>query len=300
MIIHILAAGSPCAAIPCSTPPDDPSFAEECCVSNDDYAETTCLHDPSRTCHFSCDTTDTAIEHFQALAGFFSACGGAKWKEPGSGGGYTTWCEGTNTDNIKCGADVITDPCTGELWQYGSSQPAWTQYSYNYAQTTWMGLTCDDDHLSAGDINHIDLSDHQIGKVGASRPGPCDLHDVDLSALVDLHTLDLSSNSIAGQIPASLAGLSTLTQLRLEDNALNGTIPPEFGDGVELLVTLNLERNNVRLLSVCLSVCLSWLGLLCSHSVPTISSYYRRLFLYSFASRASRCTAPFRRCPRAS
>ena len=63
----------------------------------------------------------------------------------------------------------------------------------------------------------------------------------DQGAVVGLH---LARNDLAGPIPSSLAGLSSLEWLHLGDNELTGPIPPQLG-GLANLRELVLVRNNL-------------------------------------------------------
>ena len=53
---------------------------------------------------------------------------------------------------------------------------------------------------------------------------------VGVQNLISLTTLNLSSNQLAGAIPAELGSLSSLTTLNLVSNQLTGAIPPELGN----------------------------------------------------------------------
>ncbi|KAK1397419.1 hypothetical protein POM88_007282 [Heracleum sosnowskyi] len=53
--------------------------------------------------------------------------------------------------------------------------------------------------------------------------------------------LDLSSNKLSGDIPASLGNLKKLKLLNISNNRLSGYIPPSFGDP-ELIETLDFQQ----------------------------------------------------------
>jgi hypothetical protein len=61
----------------------------------------------------------------------------------------------------------------------------------------------------------------------------------------ELLVLDLSSNEIAGPIPASINRLVKLNERNLGTNALTGSIPNEIGNMTELIF-LNLESNQLE------------------------------------------------------
>ncbi|KAF8772325.1 hypothetical protein HU200_005917 [Digitaria exilis] len=58
-------------------------------------------------------------------------------------------------------------------------------------------------------------------------------------------TISLSSSGLTGVLSPSIAKLTTLQQLILEDNSITGGIPQEFGN-LSSLTTLNLGRNNLN------------------------------------------------------
>ena len=56
--------------------------------------------------------------------------------------------------------------------------------------------------------------------------------------------LDLSGNSLTGEIPSKLGGAAELTKLDLSDNNLSGRIPPELGS-LTKLEYLYLQGNSL-------------------------------------------------------
>ncbi|CAL4979969.1 unnamed protein product [Urochloa decumbens] len=58
-------------------------------------------------------------------------------------------------------------------------------------------------------------------------------------------TINLSSSMLTGVLSPSIAKLTTLQQLLLDDNSISGGIPQEFGN-LSSLTTLNLGRNNLN------------------------------------------------------
>ncbi|XP_010525412.1 PREDICTED: probable LRR receptor-like serine/threonine-protein kinase IRK [Tarenaya hassleriana] len=88
---------------------------------------------------------------------------------------------------------------------------------------------------STGSIKNIqvlDLSDNSISGELASGVGD----------LADLQVLNLSRNSLAGPIPSAIGELKNLDVLDLSHNQLNGSIPQDIGGAVSL-EELRLESN---------------------------------------------------------
>ena len=69
-------------------------------------------------------------------------------------------------------------------------------------------------------------------------------HGVDTDTSSRVWQLDLESNSLAGELPSELGGLSSLTRLKLAHNSLDGEIPSEFGM-LSNLITLDLRDNQL-------------------------------------------------------
>ncbi|KAH6810697.1 hypothetical protein C2S51_024459 [Perilla frutescens var. frutescens] len=67
---------------------------------------------------------------------------------------------------------------------------------------------------------------------------------VELTNLTSLMILNLSRNHITGQIPASISRLRQLASLDLSSNQLSGAIPPTMGS-LSFLGYLNLSNNNL-------------------------------------------------------
>jgi kinase len=59
-----------------------------------------------------------------------------------------------------------------------------------------------------------------------------------------LQTLDLSENSISGEIPASIGSLDSLSMLNLSHNKISGEIPASIGS-MQVLTTLDLSSNSL-------------------------------------------------------
>lgn len=64
-----------------------------------------------------------------------------------------------------------------------------------------------------------------------------------VTQLHNLNYLDLRENSLAGQIPVELGGMSSLQALILEGNHFTGNIPVELGNLVQLNEVLDLSSN---------------------------------------------------------
>lgn len=93
----------------------------------------------------------------------------------------------------------------------------------------WIGISCD----LRGDIKHIHLSG--MGLVGT-------LVDFPFLQLPSLVSLNLSLNSLGGNLPHHLANLTTLTTLDFSRNNFFGQVPSSVGSMSKLLF-LDLSRN---------------------------------------------------------
>ncbi|XP_031486658.1 putative leucine-rich repeat receptor-like protein kinase At2g19210 isoform X1 [Nymphaea colorata] len=85
------------------------------------------------------------------------------------------------------------------------------------AGSTWEWLKCNTDDLPR--VTELDLSG-----LGLSSPLP------DFSSLIALEIIDLSNNSLSGQIPDFLGTFPYLKELNLADNNLTGPLPPSLTD----------------------------------------------------------------------
>ncbi|KAG0528849.1 hypothetical protein BDA96_05G048000 [Sorghum bicolor] len=81
----------------------------------------------------------------------------------------------------------------------------------------------------------------QLGKLQAI---PCLFLKTPLDIL-PTHSMALSSNLLAGQIPSTLANLTNLNTLGLSDNHLSGSIPEDLGR-IQTLQLLELNSNNLN------------------------------------------------------
>ncbi|TYI63479.1 hypothetical protein E1A91_D09G021000v1 [Gossypium mustelinum] len=93
----------------------------------------------------------------------------------------------------------------------------------------WPGIRC-----NAGSVVDIDLSGHGLN--GSITP--------QIGALSKLKLLNLSSNSLTGELPSSFGNLNQLAlmTLHLRNCRLSGTIPPNIGE-LESMVDLDLSNN---------------------------------------------------------
>nr|KJB33603.1 hypothetical protein B456_006G021000 [Gossypium raimondii] len=93
----------------------------------------------------------------------------------------------------------------------------------------WPGIRC-----NAGSVVDIDLSGHGLN--GSITP--------QIGALSKLKLLNLSSNSLTGELPSSFGNLNQLAlmTLHLRNCRLSGTIPPNIGE-LERMVDLDLSNN---------------------------------------------------------
>ena len=115
---------------------------------------------------------------------------------------------------------------------YNSTGGAGWQNNSNWltAAPGWYGVT-----VSGGRVTRLSLSSNQLaGQLPAQ-----------LGSLSRLTELNLGSNQLTGSIPATLGSLASLQVLRLEGNQLTGSIPPEFGL-LSSLQYLRLDSNRFR------------------------------------------------------
>ncbi len=111
---------------------------------------------------------------------------------------------------------------------------SWTT-STNWKDATkplsdWHGVTTNQD----GRVTQLDLTSNNLA---GSLPAA-------LGNLTELNHLRLSHNSLSGSIPAELAYLRNLWVLALNSNSLTGEIPYAFGN-MTSLIGLNLGHNQL-------------------------------------------------------
>jgi len=98
-------------------------------------------------------------------------------------------------------------------------------------ECTWFGVTC-----NPGATHVTDLSlatNNLVGTIPAS-----------LASLASLQNLRLSTNQLTGVIPPELGGLANLRYWYLDSNQLTGTIPPGLGN-LASLQDLSLSANQL-------------------------------------------------------
>ncbi len=106
-----------------------------------------------------------------------------------------------------------------------------TDFNAPGTECTWYGVTCGSEQLAVQELN---LSYNSLaGMVPAS-----------LGSLAKLRLLELLSNQLLGTIPAELGNLVELRYLSLRFNQLSGSIPPELGN-LTNLSTLFLDNNQL-------------------------------------------------------
>ncbi|XP_023914866.2 MDIS1-interacting receptor like kinase 2-like [Quercus suber] len=119
----------------------------------------------------------------------------------------------------------------------------------------WLGITCD----KAGSIIEIDLAEKfqvgdkfsqfnfscfpNLGNLSLAGTGLGGCIPQEIGALSKLKHLNLSRNSLTGELPLSLATLTQLEMLDISSNKLSGLIPQEFGN-LNNLLGLHLNSNN--------------------------------------------------------
>jgi hypothetical protein len=97
-------------------------------------------------------------------------------------------------------------------------------------ECTWFGITCD----GVDNVTGVDL---HANNLNGSIPA-------ELADLTYLRQIKLFSNQLTGGIPPQLGDLSSLERLHLYDNQLTGSIPPELANPTTLL-ELYLQDNQL-------------------------------------------------------
>uniref|UniRef100_A0A0D3GNN4 non-specific serine/threonine protein kinase n=1 Tax=Oryza barthii TaxID=65489 RepID=A0A0D3GNN4_9ORYZ len=115
-----------------------------------------------------------------------------------------------------------------------SSVPVLNSWQNHTTPCNWTGIECSRNAPLV--VTTISLPNSSIsGRLG----------ELNFSALPFLNYIDLSSNSLIGEIPPSIGTLSALSYLDLTDNMLHGRIPSEIGDMRSLSQYLGLSLNNL-------------------------------------------------------
>ncbi|CAF2170843.1 unnamed protein product [Brassica napus] len=89
-------------------------------------------------------------------------------------------------------------------------------------------------------LDHNNLSGPVLDTWGNNNSSP----SLRLSKLTKLRTMDISSNSVSGQIPETLGNISSLTHVDLSQNKLTGEIPVSL-TGLKSLTFFNVSYNNL-------------------------------------------------------
>ncbi|KAF4136333.1 putative ephrin-receptor like [Phytophthora infestans] len=151
-----------------------------------------------------------------------------------------TWCIGDGGDSYLyhevnesqglCPRGVTTHPCTGRVLRPNrSSADDDAEFLW-----PWKGLRCDA-FTEPTTVTHIYLPGESLH---------CEIAKLDLSIMVSLEQLDLSSNQLFGDVPDWLKDMTTLRILNLAKNQLTGDIPTSIA-GNDALEQINLSSNNL-------------------------------------------------------
>ncbi|KAF1322888.1 Tyrosine-protein kinase ephrin type a/b receptor-like, partial [Globisporangium splendens] len=193
------------------------AFAEENAVSKD--------ANETHTAVAVDDAYPLAPQEFELLLDLYSKC-----KTPESQA-LQTWCTGNITyldeHTVLCPSRTRTHPCTGRVLKANRSDDEVVEFLW-----PWEGVKCDA-YTDPTTITDIYLPDEHLR---------CRLDDIDLSPMVSLQQLDLSSNELHGPFPTWLGDLRALRILNLAGNQFSGELPSSFGDASALEV-LDLSHN---------------------------------------------------------
>uniref|UniRef100_A0A0E0E946 non-specific serine/threonine protein kinase n=1 Tax=Oryza meridionalis TaxID=40149 RepID=A0A0E0E946_9ORYZ len=115
-----------------------------------------------------------------------------------------------------------------------SSVPVLNSWQNHTTPCNWTGIECSRNAPLV--VTTISLPNSSVsGRLG----------ELNFSALPFLNYIDLSSNSLIGEILPSIGTLFALSYLDLTDNMLHGRIPSEIGDMRSLSQYLGLSLNNL-------------------------------------------------------
>ncbi|KAJ7972607.1 putative Receptor protein kinase [Quillaja saponaria] len=110
-----------------------------------------------------------------------------------------------------------------------ASLPSWTLSNTTGSPCSWTGINCNE----VGSIEEINLSNLSLEGT---------LERFDFSAFPDLTSLNLSSNTLVGNIPSGIGKATKLIRLDLSRNNFTNSIPLEIGN-LSNLLDLQLSNN---------------------------------------------------------
>lgn len=144
-----------------------------------------------------------------------------------STGGVHLWSQ--QAALLQWKSTLQSSPSLLDSWRPGTSP----------CSSNWTGVVCEAVHHGRRTmpraVVRIDLPNVGIdGRLG----------ELNFSALPFLQYIDISYNSLFGEIPQSIASLAELSHLDLTGNRLHGQIPWEVGN-MESLSLLELSLNNL-------------------------------------------------------
>ncbi len=112
-------------------------------------------------------------------------------------------------------------------------------------ECTWLGVTCGDAVPATQGRRKLQENSTLVTRLEIEGNNLQGRIPVDLSLLVDLKILNLASNAISGPIPPTIANLSKLTTLVLNDNTLTGALSGVDLSRLAALEILDVSGNNL-------------------------------------------------------
>jgi hypothetical protein len=144
---------------------------------------------------------------------------------------------------------ALYDSANGDAW---TNKDEWKS---DASPCTWYGVTCEEGTTSLHVVG-LDLASNNLS--GSLPAALADLTQLktfklrsnllsgmlpDLSALVHLQVIDLGFNGFAGALPEWIEQLEVLEELYLNDNQFTGALSDPFGEGLAMLLVLDLSNN---------------------------------------------------------